>query len=206
MDAMNPDPNLSPFAEDVMSTDDSTGAAEAPLVDYGDLDAEWVNAIEVQTEQMAGRQRRIAAQLLIPHPPEQVWQILTDYEHLADFIPNLSTSRRLDHPEGGIRVEQVGSQRLLKFKFCARVVLDMVEQAPHRIDFQMVEGDFKNFVGHWQLEPTELEGRSATLLGYTLCVTPTRLMPVNLIERRMGQGLRVNLAAIYQRANELFLA
>ncbi|MEB3355624.1 MAG: SRPBCC family protein [Synechococcales bacterium] len=204
MDAMNPDRNLFPFAEDVMFTEDPTGAAEAPLVDYGELDAEWVNAIEVQTEQLAGRQRRIAAQLLIPREVERVWQVLTDYEHLADFIPNLAKSQRLEHPEGGIRIEQVGSQRLLKFNFRARVVLDMVEQAPHRLDFQMVEGDFKSFAGHWQLDPAESNGRSATLLGYTLFVTPTRLMPVNLIERRLGQGLRVNLAAIYQRSNELF--
>ena len=82
------------------------------------------------------------------------------------------------------------------------VVLDMVEHFPHQIDFQMVEGDFKQFFGNWHLQP--LTGQQATALSYTVNVLPPMTMPIALIERRLKHNLAVNLIAIQNRAQELF--
>lgn len=158
------------------------------------------DAIEVRTEKMDGQQRRITATIHIPHAAENVWTVLTDYERLADFIPNLKKSQRIDHPEQGIRIEQIGSESLLKLKFCARVVLDMFEQFPRRLGFEMVEGDFKHFSGEWQLQPSS----AGTNLTYTVNVVPSRLMPMGMIERRLSKSLQANLSSIKQRVNELF--
>ena len=160
-----------------------------------------LHTVEVQTDKAEGRQRQISAKIQIPHSADQVWQILTDYDHLADFIPNLAKSRRIEHPQGGIRLEQIGTESLLKLKFCARVVLDMVEHFPHRLDFNMVEGDFKQFQGSWILQP--LADRT-TELCYVVSILPPRMMPVAMIECRLKQGLAVNLSAIYNRAEALF--
>ena len=159
-----------------------------------------IDMVEVQTEKLDGRQRQITATIHIPHAVEQVWTVLTDYEGLADFIPSLQKSQRIDHPEDGIRIEQIGSESLLKLKFCARVVLDMFESFPNRLGFEMVEGDFKQFSGEWQLQPCE----AGTNLTYVVKIWPSRLMPVGLIERRLSQGLQANLASVKQRVNELF--
>ncbi len=172
-------------------------ALEADLVAEG----VEITGVEITTERGAGRQRQLSAKVSIPHSVEQVWQILTDYDQLADFIPNLSVSRQIDHPQGGIRIEQIGTQALLKLKFCARVVLDMVEHFPHQIDFQMVEGDFKSFCGSWTLRPA---ADGSTELCYTVSVLPPRAMPVGLIERKLKSSLLLNLTAIRQRADELF--
>ncbi|HEY9643936.1 MAG TPA: SRPBCC family protein [Coleofasciculaceae cyanobacterium] len=158
--------------------------------------------VEVQTDHAEGRQRQISAKIRLPYSIEQIWQILTDYDRLADFIPNLAKSRQIEHPQGGIRIEQVGTQSLLKLKFCARVVLDMVEQFPHQIDFCMVEGDFKQFSGSWMLQPV-VEGMG-TELCYTISVLPPRTMPVGMIEKRLKTSLVINLSAIRQRADALF--
>lgn len=181
-----------------------------PLSEATDADAvslALASGVEVQTEQSEGRRRRISACAGLPYPTEKIWQILTDYEHLADFIPNLSKSSRISHPQGGIRIEQVGMQALwkLQLKFCARVVLDMVENFPHEISFQMVEGDFKEFYGHWQLHPIhgDVVGQG-TNLCYSLTLVPSRVMPISVIESRLKQDLAVNLNAIRQRADELF--
>lgn len=160
--------------------------------------------VEVNSERTEGRERQISACIQIPYPVEQVWQILTDYDHLADFIPNLSASQRIEHPQGGIRIEQIGSQALLRFKFCARVVLDMVEQFPNQLQFQMVEGDFRRFYGSWNLESVQTAQGQGTNLSYTVRVLPPRAMPVALIERKLKSGLVVNLSAIQKRAAELF--
>lgn len=173
-------------------------------MDMQDEDDALVGSSEVKvcTEQVEGRQRRITATIQLPYSVEQIWQILTDYESLADFIPNLAGSRRIAHPQGGIRIEQIGTESLFRLKFCARVVLDMVEQFPNEIAFQMVEGDFKAFFGAWQLQP--IEGQQATNLCYSLTVLPPRTMPISMIERRLKRNLVINLSAIHERARALF--
>lgn len=159
--------------------------------------------VEVKTDRLEGRQRQIAAKIRLPYSVTQIWQILTDYDHLADFIPNLAKSQRIQHPQGGIRIEQIGTESLLRLKFCARVVLDMVEHFPHQLDFNMVEGDFKVFRGSWLLQPL---GDSSMELCYKVSVLPPRVMPVQVIERRLSSGLILNLSAIHQRAESLFRA
>lgn len=162
------------------------------------LEAERASDVEVVSH-ASGRQRQITAKIWIPRPVEQVWQILTRYNELAEFIPNLTQSRQIEHPEGGIRIEQTGSEALLRVKFCARVVLDMVEQFPNQIDFEMVEGDFKQFCGSWTLQPI----KGGTDLAYSVSILPPRIMPANLIERKLRSGLVANLTAIRQRAETL---
>lgn len=186
----------------------------SPLLDIaGDsaVNLALSSEVEVQTEQVEGRRRRVSACAGLPYSTEKIWQILTDYEHLADFIPNLSKSCRIEHPQGGIRIEQIGVQSLwkLQLKFCARVVLDMVENFPHEIGFQMVEGDFKEFYGHWQLHPTQGSrqgnvGMPGTNLCYSLTLLPSRIVPIGIIESRLKQDLALNLNAIRQRADQLF--
>ena len=39
--------------------------------------------------------RRLAAQLLTPVSADQIWAVLTDYDQLSAFIPNLASSRLL---------------------------------------------------------------------------------------------------------------
>ncbi|KYC38336.1 cyclase [Scytonema hofmannii PCC 7110] len=168
-----------------------------------EIDAVALQSVDVQIEKTAERQRKITAQLQIPHPVEKVWKVLTDYEALPDFVPNLTKSRLLEHPKGGIRLEQVGAQRFLKINFCARVVLDLEEYFPKEINFRMVEGDFRDFSGSWQLEPCFLGEDSATRLCYTVRLWPKRTMPVGLIERRLSNDMRLNMAAICQRVKTI---
>ncbi|HIK44518.1 MAG TPA: SRPBCC family protein [Leptolyngbyaceae cyanobacterium M65_K2018_010] len=161
-------------------------------------------SVTIQTEKLGGQRRRILAHTDLPFAAEQLWQILTDYDNLSSFIPNLSYSQRLGHPGGGIRLEQMGSQCFLQVKFCARVVLDMVEAFPQRISFSMVEGDFREFEGEWTLESLGEGQRPLTCLGYALLVRPPRGMPAGLIERHIRHDLTRNLKAIGDRAGVLF--
>ncbi|MDZ8032354.1 MULTISPECIES: SRPBCC family protein [unclassified Nostoc] len=167
------------------------------------LEEDLLAQVEVQIEKIAERQRQISAKVQIPHPVEQIWKVLTNYEALPDFLPNLAKSCLIEHPDGGIRLEQVGSQRLLNFNFCARVVLDLEECFPKTINFRMVEGDFKGFSGSWCLEPYSFGESLGTNLSYTIQVWPKLTMPVGIIENRLSKDLRLNLLAIHQRVEEL---
>lgn len=157
--------------------------------------------VEISTEKRPEKERHITAIVTIPQPVEQVWQVITDYEHLADFVPNLTTSRLLPSAEGCIRLEQIGTECFLKFKFCARVVLNMTERFPNEVGFSMQEGDFKQFEGVWKLKPTTDE--RSTQLSYDLFVKPPKAMPAALIERHIRHSLTANMLAIRKRALEL---
>ncbi|HEY9880221.1 MAG TPA: SRPBCC family protein [Leptolyngbyaceae cyanobacterium] len=182
----------------VGTPDPLAGLAVGETADVG------LGDVEISTQKLEGRQRRIMAAIHIPFGLEQVWQVLTDYEHLSDFIPNLTQSQRIPHPTGGIRLEQIGAQCFLNIKFCARVVLDMVECFPKELHFSMVEGDFRQFEGTWRLEALG-EGQG-TRLTYDLKVLPPRVMPVGLIEQHIRHNLSDNLTAIRDRTAHLFAA
>lgn len=46
--------------------------------------------VECKIETVAWRKRHISASIEVAATSEQVWGVLTDYERLADFIPNLA--------------------------------------------------------------------------------------------------------------------
>ncbi|PSN15740.1 cyclase [filamentous cyanobacterium CCT1] len=185
----------------------SLGAVDSAVagLDLGlDVSTSPESGVTIQTEKLEGQQRRILAFTDIPFTAEQVWQVLTDYDNLSSFIPNLSLSQRLNHPKGGIRLEQIGSQCFLNIKFCARVVLDMVEAFPKELRFSMVEGDFRQFEGRWTLDPVVDAPGEIVRLGYDLVIRPPRAMPVALIERHIRHDLTRNLKAISDRTAVVF--
>lgn len=195
----------------MIANNPNTNNFEAPPLDAGvPLGAGDTSAIaaetgvSIHTEKLEGQQRRILASTEIPATADQVWQVLTDYENLASFIPNLTCSQRINHPEGGIRLEQVGSQCFLNIKVCARVVIDMVEAFPQELRFSMVEGDFRQFEGKWTLEPVPSPQGERVRLGYDLLIRPPRAMPIALIERHIRNDLTRNLQAIGDRTATLF--
>ncbi|NEQ43076.1 MAG: cyclase [Leptolyngbya sp. SIOISBB] len=179
---------------------DATPLETKGLVDDLSLDATSGEAnLSIATEKLPQRHRRILASISIPCSVEQVWDILTDYDNLSNFIPNLTVSRRLETDSSRTLLEQVGTQCFLNIQFCARVVLDMAEQFPNRIGFSMVEGDFKAFEGVWKLDPDESSDH-VTRLNYEITVCAPRAIPTMLIERHLCHDLTQNLQAIRQYA------
>jgi ribosome-associated toxin RatA of RatAB toxin-antitoxin module len=172
-----------PLADDTLENDLSLSV----------VPSEW--SLNITTEKLEGRKRRIVASISIPCSVEKVWQVLTDYDNLSNFIPNLTLSRRIERPESGCFLEQVGSQCFLNIQFCARVVLQMAEHFPSYLGFSMVEGDFRTFEGAWQLTE-DLTNPEATRLTYEVIICPPRVIPAALIERHLRHDLTQNLQAI----------
>lgn len=57
--------------------------------------------------------RRISSSIIVNRPIEDVWRILTDYDRLADYVPNLTQSKVIGKPPGtktkGVRLFQVSN-------------------------------------------------------------------------------------------------
>ena len=88
--------------------------------------------------------RRLAAQLLTPVSADQIWAVLTDYDQLSAFIPNLASSRLLLREGNKVHLQQEGCQQFLGMKFSASVELVLEEFAPEgTLKFKMKKGDFR---------------------------------------------------------------
>ncbi|KAJ6775094.1 hypothetical protein OIU79_018304 [Salix purpurea] len=170
-------------------------------------EGEGEREVHCEVEVISWRERRIKAQILVYADIQSVWNSLTDYERLADFIPNLVCSGRIPCPHPGrIWLEQRGLQRALYWHIEARVVLDL-QEFPHsannrELHFSMVDGDFKKFEGKWSVKSGTRHG--TTTLSYEVNVLPRFNFPAIFLERIIGSDLPVNLRALACRAERDF--
>ena len=92
--------------------------------------------------------KRVFAEVKIAASVEQVWRVITDYDHLADFVPNLVTSERLPPTAPGrIHLRQVGCSQSVFWRLEAEAVLECVEMqkamGAKELRFKAIEGDFE---------------------------------------------------------------
>lgn len=166
------------------------------------LDSETaaIQAVTLKIEPLEGRQRRVFAQIQIPYSLEQVWQVLTDYEAFSQFMPSLAQSRRLQHPAGGVRVEQIRTKRFMGMNFLSRAVFDIEEKFPNEIYYRLIEGDLKAFSGCWRLD----QENTGVSLTYNFSMSPKRIFPMALVENILSHDVPITLLAIRQRVEALF--
>ncbi|GAV66099.1 Polyketide_cyc domain-containing protein [Cephalotus follicularis] len=163
--------------------------------------------VHCEVEVVSWRERRIKSEISVNADVDSVWNALTDYERLADFIPNLVCSGRIACPHPGrIWLEQRGLQRALYWHIEARVVLDL-QECPNsandrELHFSMVDGDFKKFQGKWSVKSGIRS--STTILSYEVNVIPRFNFPAIFFERIIRSDLPVNLQALAFRAEKNF--
>ena len=105
-------------------------------------DDESCELVAVRIEKTSSNSRKIAGDIIVPRPVEDVWAILTDYDNLAIHVPNLVESKRVNPGNGAVignsesfqgdgtyqcRLFQRGAQRIVGFEFGASVTMDMIE-------------------------------------------------------------------------------
>jgi ribosome-associated toxin RatA of RatAB toxin-antitoxin module len=81
-----------------------------------------------------------------------VWNVLTDYDHLAEFIPYMRSSRVIQRDADRLLVEQTGNFGFLLFKQPVDARLCVVESPPRRIVAHAVGGNLKEMEGRYTLE------------------------------------------------------
>ena len=186
------------------STDDFKTQMESKTLN-SHTDTAILQDVKIKIEKLEGRQRRIFAKIQIPYPLEQVWPVLTDYEAFSKFMPNITQSRRLEHPTGGIYLEQVRTKSFMGMKFSARSVFDVEEKFPHEIHYQLIEGDLKAFSGYWRLELWDPSDEKAGVnFIYNFLVLPKPIFPLALVENILSHDVPMSLLAIRQRVEELY--
>ena len=82
---------------------------------------------------------------------ETAWQVLTDYNHLAEFVPDMKSSHVVSVAGEPLHVEQKGETGFLFFNRDFEVVLEVEEMPPKRLKFRATGGDMKHMQGEWRI-------------------------------------------------------
>lgn len=112
----------------------------------------WARA-EVTVESANGGHLQVQAHYDTPATPDLVRQVLTDYDHLADFIPDMHSSRTISAPGQPLQVEQKGSASFLFFSFPLEVMFEIDDDAAAELHFHSVAGNLRDMTGSYRLEP-----------------------------------------------------
>lgn len=134
--------------------------------------------------------------VLLPLPPCRAYAMLTDYEHLPDFIPGLLESHAKRLSAHLVRVRQVGKVMVFIFPMRIESLLDMEETPDRRITFQQVSGDMKFYRGEWRFTG---EG-AGTRVDYEATLGFHSYVPLQLARSVLRYDVKKKFASIAQEA------
>jgi len=82
------------------------------------------------------------------------WEVLTDYDNFASFLPNIASSKVIEEAENRVIFEQVNVVDLWLFQQEFTVQIEAIKTKPSKVDFKIVDGELQKLVGRWQIEET----------------------------------------------------
>lgn len=88
-----------------------------------------------------------------PVPPARAYEVLTDFDHMVRFVPNLTESRVLERHEGGLKIQQKGVARWGVFTLNFESVRELRLVPPREIRAHTVSGNVKSMDSLMQLTP-----------------------------------------------------
>lgn len=117
---------------------------------------------------------------LIKAPPDQIWQILSDYDNAYRIFGMVKACKVLeDNGQEKIISHTVApSGPVGTFSYTLRVK----EKGPYYMEWTRIKGAFKQVKGYWKLEPQD--GGKSTMCTYASFVDGGLLIPKFLIKKQ----------------------
>ena len=84
--------------------------------------------------------------------PRTVWAVISDYDHLADFIPFMRSSKVVQRDGNKLLVDLAGELAFLFFRQPLEVRLEVVETPQRRIVAHAVSGNLRAMEGRYAVE------------------------------------------------------
>jgi ribosome-associated toxin RatA of RatAB toxin-antitoxin module len=139
----------------------------------------------------------VTAAFEVKQPPATAHAVLTDYEQVPRFMPDVRTSVVRERTLDRILLEQEAVAKLMFFSKHVQLLLEVQETA-NAITFKDTSGkSFARYEGSWTLVPRE----DRTAIRYSLTAKPTFSVPKFILARllkrdagRMIEGLRTEMA------------
>ena len=132
-------------------------------------------------------------------PPAAVWRILTNYERMPEFVPDLKATKVLSRNGNRAMLEQFGVARFLFFKRGIHLIVQVTEEHPSYIDISLVSGDMKVYQCRWEIQPTPEGG---TRIDYGGKLVPKFYVPGMLGENIIRSDIERMMIAVLERLEQ----
>lgn len=145
--------------------------------------------IEVKV-QVVGENVIVDLSLVIPATRQQVWAVLTDFDHMVDFISNLKESRVISTSADTTKVFQRGSAKYGPIKFPFESTREMQLTPFDKIQSHMISGNMRKMEGTTQLVD---EGAQTRIIYHTDSIPGVWIPPVigkSFIEHEIREQFR----------------
>jgi ribosome-associated toxin RatA of RatAB toxin-antitoxin module len=131
-------------------------------------------------------------------PRALCYEVLVDFDRLAEFVPGLRTSRIVSAPGEPLRLHQVGEADLGFKRYLLEVTLAVNLDPPRQITFERIDGNLEVMEGSWQVDGTD----ERCTIRYRAALKPAFWVPPligPLLVRRQVQQQVDGLAAEIDR-------
>jgi ribosome-associated toxin RatA of RatAB toxin-antitoxin module len=135
----------------------------------------------------------------IDAPLEILWQTLTDYDRLAEFIPGMRRSRVLERRGAVAVVEQSGEAGFLFLTFPIDVTLASTESPPYALEVSMLKGNLKRLDGAYRIEPQDGGRIVLTWTGIVEALSMPPLLGEIVMRSNIGDQFRGMVREIERR-------
>jgi ribosome-associated toxin RatA of RatAB toxin-antitoxin module len=164
--------------------------AQAPKLELPKLEVS-VNRVELDALHMF----EVDATGTVAASPAAVWRVLTNYERMSEFVPDMESCKVLSRNGNEVILEQFGVARFLFMTKTIHLIVRVTENGPNSIDIALISGDMKHYESHWELIPIPETG--GTRVVYSGRMVPNFYVPGLIgakivrsdIERMMGAVL-----------------
>jgi ribosome-associated toxin RatA of RatAB toxin-antitoxin module len=102
---------------------------------------------------VTGEKGKYTAKILVTASPDIAWEVLTDYDNLSKFVPNMVSDKVLTVNGNQKVVEQVDTREVFLINVQSRIRSAITETAKTRIDFHQIDGDLQSLDGYWKIQP-----------------------------------------------------
>lgn len=117
---------------------------------------------------------KIEGRFTVQASSRETWLVLSDYDHIGEFVSSVNSSKTKERHADHLLVEQTNRDRFWFFAWRFGVLLKVRETPNQKIEFEdLLKKDFKSYQGFWQIESSEGE----TFVRYYLLVEHRARVP-----------------------------
>ena len=128
--------------------------------------------------------------------PAAVWKVLTDYEAMPEFVPDLEKTKVISRAGNRVLIEQAGVARFLFLSRAIELVVHASEEPMTSIDIKLVSGDMKVYTCRWEMTPLPDGG---TRIAYTGTMVPKFYVPGMLGSNIIRRDIERMMKAVLER-------
>jgi hypothetical protein len=148
---------------------------------------------EVRIER-TGETYAVFARIAVAVDRSTAWSVITDYNGLRSFVPDIDESRIVSRPGEPTLVRQTGAWSFLGFRMPVQIVARVDEQPMRSVRFRSVSGNVRVENGEWNIAD---EGQGVAITYRVEC-TPEFWVPPWLGSLMVRRDVRSRLERVAQ--------